>query len=92
MNSNLDLFSGYSIAQIQFEQSVMMIVGALLLYLAIRREFEPLLLVPIGFGCVLANIPGAGQHSTDLGNLEFASFVSEPLARCRVVKNHYWCL
>ncbi len=83
MNSNLDLFSISGLAQIEFGQSVMIIVGALLLYLAIRREFEPLLLVPIGFGCVLANIPGAGlaysaiENALISGNLEFASFVSE---------------
>ena len=35
-------------------------VGLLLLYLAIKRKFEPLLLVPIGFGCILANVPLAG--------------------------------
>lgn len=39
---------------------VMIIVGLTLLYLAIRKGFEPLLLVPIGFGCVLVNIPIAG--------------------------------
>jgi sodium ion-translocating decarboxylase beta subunit len=38
----------------------MMAVGLLLLYLAIKRNFEPLLLIPIGFGGILANIPGAG--------------------------------
>lgn len=41
-------------------QAVMMIVGALLLFLAIKKKFEPLLLLPIGFGCILANIPMAG--------------------------------
>jgi oxaloacetate decarboxylase beta subunit len=41
--------------------SILMIgVGLLLLYLAIHKRFEPLLLVPIGFGCILANIPQAG--------------------------------
>ena len=39
---------------------LMILVGLLLLFLAIRKGFEPLLLVPIGFGCILANIPGAG--------------------------------
>ena len=39
---------------------VMIGVGLTLLYLGIRRKFEPLLLVPIGFGAVLANIPLAG--------------------------------
>ena len=40
-------------------------VGGLLLYLAIVRRFEPLLLVPIGFGGILANIPGAGIATGD---------------------------
>lgn len=39
---------------------VMILVGMLLLFLAIRKGFEPLLLVPIGFGAILANIPFAG--------------------------------
>ena len=86
MNSNLDLFSISGLAQIQFGQAVMIIVGVLLLYLAIRREFEPLLLVPIGFGCILANIPGAGlaysaiENALISGNVEFASFVAELLS------------
>ena len=37
-------------------------IGLLLLYLAIRREFEPLLLLPIGFGAILTNIPLAGMN------------------------------
>nr|WP_285229730.1 sodium ion-translocating decarboxylase subunit beta [Motilimonas eburnea] len=41
---------------------VMMAVGAVLLYLAIVRKFEPLLLLPIGFGAILANIPNAGLN------------------------------
>ncbi len=38
---------------------VMILVGLTLLYLAISKGFEPLLLIPIGFGCILANIPFA---------------------------------
>ncbi|MGR9087809.1 MAG: sodium ion-translocating decarboxylase subunit beta [Gammaproteobacteria bacterium] len=41
-------------------QAFMMLIGFLLLYLAIRKGFEPLLLLPIGFGAVLSNIPVAG--------------------------------
>lgn len=48
------------IAHFTSGQVLMMAVGALLLYLAIVRGFEPLLLLPIGFGAVLANIPHAG--------------------------------
>ncbi|MGD0959342.1 MAG: sodium ion-translocating decarboxylase subunit beta [Methylomonas sp.] len=42
-------------------QAVMMTVGFLLIYLAIKKGFEPLLLLPIGFGAVLSNIPVAGM-------------------------------
>ncbi len=41
-------------------QAFMMLVGFLLLYLAIKKGFEPLLLLPIGFGAILSNIPVAG--------------------------------
>nr|WP_321466897.1 sodium ion-translocating decarboxylase subunit beta [uncultured Desulfobulbus sp.] len=41
---------------------IMIAVGVLLLYLAIAREFEPLLLLPIGFGSILSNIPLAGMN------------------------------
>jgi len=42
-------------------QAIMMAVGFLLLYLAIKKGFEPLLLLPIGFGAILSNIPIAGM-------------------------------
>jgi len=48
------------IANLDLGQLFMMLVGGLLIYLAINRKFEPLLLLPIGFGAVLANIPVAG--------------------------------
>lgn len=41
-------------------QAFMMLVGFLLLFLAIKKGFEPLLLLPIGFGSILSNIPVAG--------------------------------
>ena len=46
--------------QMVWGQGLMLLVGILLLYLAIVKKFEPLLLLPIGFGAILANIPGAG--------------------------------
>lgn len=42
-------------------QAIMMAVGFLLLFLAIKKGFEPLLLLPIGFGAILSNIPIAGM-------------------------------
>jgi oxaloacetate decarboxylase beta subunit len=35
----------------------MFIIGGALIYLAIKKEYEPMLLLPIGFGAILANIP-----------------------------------
>ena len=46
--------------QMVWGQGLMLLIGILLLYLAIVKKFEPLLLLPIGFGAILANIPGAG--------------------------------
>jgi oxaloacetate decarboxylase beta subunit len=50
-------------------QAIMMAVGFLLLYLAIKKGFEPLLLLPIGFGAILSNIPVAGM--TEEGGILF---------------------
>ena len=53
------LWSGSGIAQLSLGQGVMISISLGLLYLAIARKFEPLLLVTIGFGGLLSNIPGA---------------------------------
>ncbi len=47
-------------AQMEWRQGVMILVALLFLYLAIKKGFEPLLLVPIAFGMLLANIPTSG--------------------------------
>ncbi|MEA4861879.1 MAG: sodium ion-translocating decarboxylase subunit beta [Victivallaceae bacterium] len=44
-------------------RAIMMLVGVLLIYLAVFKEYEPLLLLPIGFGAILSNIPLAGIAS-----------------------------
>jgi len=50
---------------LEWQNGVMFIVGGILITLAIRKNFEPLLLVPIGFGAILANIPGAEMVAND---------------------------
>jgi len=60
MDNILSLWRDSGLAQMDLGQGVMILIGLLLLFLAIRKGFEPLLLVPIGFGGILANIPGAG--------------------------------
>ncbi|MCU0735891.1 MAG: sodium ion-translocating decarboxylase subunit beta, partial [Methylotetracoccus sp.] len=55
-----ELWSSTGLFSIQWGQVIMMVVGFLLIYLAVRKGFEPLLLLPIGFGAVLSNVPVAG--------------------------------
>lgn len=54
------IWRSMGIANLGWGQILMMTVGGLLVYLAIVRKFEPLLLLPIGFGAILSNIPLAG--------------------------------
>jgi len=54
------LWQSTGIYNIGAGQFFMMLIGFLLLYLAIKKGFEPLLLLPIGFGAILSNIPIAG--------------------------------
>jgi len=70
--NSLWLSSG--LAQVQGGQIFMLLIGLGLLFLAIKKGFEPLLLVPIGFGTLLANVPGAGFDAVPvfdaLGHME----------------------
>jgi sodium ion-translocating decarboxylase beta subunit len=61
MNNLYNLWQSSGVAQASFGQILMLGICLYLLFLAIRKGFEPLLLVPIGFGGLLANIPGAGM-------------------------------
>ncbi len=60
MESLIKLWLSTGLANFELGQVVMMLVGCGLLYLAIARNFEPLLLLPMGFGSILTNIPVAG--------------------------------
>lgn len=61
MDKLLGLWQSTGIYQLEAGQALMIVVCMALIYLAIRKGFEPLLLIPIGFGGVLANIPAAGM-------------------------------
>jgi len=60
MENFINLWLSTGLSNVLWGQLVMMAVGFLLIYLAVRKGFEPLLLLPIGFGAVLSNIPVAG--------------------------------
>ncbi len=73
MNNFLSLWNDSGLAQMDVGQGIMITIGLLLLFLAIRKGFEPLLLVPIGFGGILANIPGAGLAFSAVENAVHAA-------------------
>jgi sodium ion-translocating decarboxylase beta subunit len=60
-----EIWASTGIANFEWGQVCMILVGCLLLFLAIRKRFEPLLLVPIGFGAILTNVPVAGIGGPD---------------------------
>jgi sodium ion-translocating decarboxylase beta subunit len=66
------LWHSMGIANLGWGQLLMILIGGLLIFLAIRKGFEPLLLLPIGFGCILANVPVAGLAEDAAGHLLMA--------------------
>ena len=58
--------SGFSGIINDWRVLVMLIISCVLLYLAIVKQFEPLLLLPIAFGMLLTNLPGAGMYHSEL--------------------------
>jgi len=57
------LFDQIGLFQLTWQNGVMFGIGGLLIYLAITKNFEPLLLIPIGFGAILANLPLADMFA-----------------------------
>ena len=76
MESLLRLYRDTGIYQLEPGQAVMALIGLLLVYLAIKRGFEPLLLLPIGMGAVLVNVPGGGFLAEPI--LDATGHVAEP--------------
>ncbi len=62
----LDFFRTMGFMNIDWRQLVMLFVSFFLLYLAIKKQYEPLLLLPIAFGMLLTNLPGANMYHPEL--------------------------
>lgn len=60
------LLGQFGLLKLSWQNLVMFVVGGTLIFLAVRKNFEPLLLIPIGFGAIVANLP--------LGNMSASSF------------------
>jgi sodium ion-translocating decarboxylase beta subunit len=61
----VDFLKSTGFASITWQQLVMIVVSFILFYLAIKKRYEPLLLLPIGFGILLANLPATDLLNTD---------------------------
>ena len=68
-----DFISTLGIFSLNLNQLLMICVGLLLLFLAINKKFEPLLLLPIGFGAILTNIPEIGLSLSPIEKLIYAN-------------------
>jgi oxaloacetate decarboxylase beta subunit len=68
-----DFISTLGIFSLTLNQLLMIFVGLLLLFLAINKKFEPLLLLPIGFGAILTNIPEIGLSLSPIEKLIYAN-------------------
>ena len=75
--SLFEFFSSLGIFSLTGGQAVMILVGLLLIYLAINKKFEPLLLLPIGFGALLTNIPEIGLSMSPIEKLLYANNIDE---------------
>lgn len=83
MDNFIGLWQESGLYLMQTNQMVMMAICLGLLFLAIRKGFEPLLLVPIGFGGLLANIPGAGLSYSGFEN---ALIGADPVVLAEIAK------
>ena len=66
MRALVSVWTDSGFASLTIENIIMILVGIVLLYLAIAKEYEPLLLMPIAFGDIMANFPNTG-FETDMG-------------------------
>ena len=66
MQGILDFFQTMGFLHMDWRQGVMLLLSFFLLWLAIKKEFEPLLLLPIAFGMLLTNLPNANMYHPEL--------------------------
>ena len=62
----LEFFGKMGFMNLSWQQGLMLIISFFLLYLAIKKQYEPLLLLPIAFGMLLTNLPGADMYHSEL--------------------------
>ena len=66
MGDILEFFEQMGFMNISLQQVIMLLLSFFLLFLAIKKQYEPLLLLPIAFGMLLTNLPGANMYHSEL--------------------------
>ena len=66
MGDILEFFEQMGFMNMTLQQGIMLLLSFFLLFLAIKKQYEPLLLLPIAFGMLLTNLPGAGMYHSEL--------------------------
>lgn len=66
MSDIIEFFNQMGFMNLTWQQGLMILISFFLLYLAIKKQYEPLLLLPIAFGMLLANFPGANMYNSEL--------------------------
>ncbi len=77
LDTLLNLWNNSGFSTMEWQQGVMIVVSFVLLYLAIAKKYEPLLLLPIAFGMLLTNLPGANLYHPEFftsGHVDWAAF------------------
>jgi len=70
MGEHLATFASFTgIMGLTYKHILMILIGCVFIFLGVFKEYEPLLLIPIGFGTVFVNIPGAGMYDEHSGML-----------------------
>ena len=65
-NDFISFFQGMGFLNMEWQQGAMLLISFFLLYLAIKKQYEPLLLLPIAFGMLLTNLPNANMYHPEL--------------------------
>ena len=65
-NDFISFFQGMGFMNMEWQEGVMLLISFFLLYLAIKKQYEPLLLLPIAFGMLLTNLPNANMYHPEL--------------------------
>ena len=79
LGSNLsDFWVNTGFANASWGNLAMLIIGCFFIYLAIKKEFEPMLLIPIGFGMLIGNMPFNLDAGLEIGIYEEGSVLNTP--------------